>query len=79
MVLAIARIITASVTVFIPPAVELGEPPIDIRIIVKNLAAGDISATLIVLKPAVLAVIALNMLSNSAVAVELFWFGSCSR
>ena len=48
--------ITASVVVFIPPAVEPGEPPINIRKIVRILLAGESAAVSVVLKPAVLAV-----------------------
>ena len=49
--------ITASVVVFIPPAVEPGEPPINIRNTVSILLAGESAAVSVVLKPAVLAVI----------------------
>ena len=48
--------ITARVVVFIPPAVEPGEPPINIRITVSILLAGERAAVSVVLKPAVLAV-----------------------
>ena len=39
-----------------PPAVEPGEPPINIRKIVRILLAGESAAVSVVLKPAVLAV-----------------------
>lgn len=51
-------IITAKVVVLIPPAVEPGLPPMNIKIIVSNLLAGDNAAVSIVLKPAVLGVTA---------------------
>ena len=49
-------IMTASVTVLIPPAVEPGDPPMNIRRIKINLLDGDSAAISMVLKPAVLAV-----------------------
>ena len=48
---------TANVTVLIPPAVEPGEPPINISKIRIILLDGDMAEILTVLKPAVLAVI----------------------
>ena len=48
--------ITARVVVLIPPAVEPGEPPINIRNTVRILLAGASAAVSVELKPAVLAV-----------------------
>ena len=48
--------ITAKVVVFIPPAVEPGEPPMNIRNVVRILPAGESEAVSTLLKPAVLAV-----------------------
>ena len=53
----VVKIITASVTVFIPPAVEPGEPPTNISIRRINLLEADIEEMSTVLKPAVRAVI----------------------
>jgi hypothetical protein len=48
---------TANVTVFIPPAVEPGEPPMNISMIRITLLGSDIAEIFTVLNPAVLAVI----------------------
>ena len=48
---------TAIVVVFIPPAVEPGEPPINIRIIIKHHPVSLIAVIFTVLNPAVLGVI----------------------
>ena len=47
---------TAIVVVFIPPAVEPGEPPINIRMIIRYKPVSLIKVRFIVLKPAVLGV-----------------------
>ena len=47
---------TAIVVVFIPPAVDPGEPPINIRIIIRYNPVSLIAVRFIVLKPAVLGV-----------------------
>ena len=47
---------TAKVVVFIPPAVEPGEPPISIRRIIMPCDEPDIADKFTVLKPAVLVV-----------------------
>ena len=47
---------TASVVVFMPPAVEPGEPPMSIKRIITPCDAPDIADRLTVLKPAVLGV-----------------------
>ena len=44
---------TAKVVVFIPPAVEPGEPPISIRMIIMAVPDSSIAARSVVLKPAV--------------------------
>ena len=44
---------TAKVAVFIPPAVEPGEPPISIRMIIMAVPDSSIAARSVVLKPAV--------------------------
>ena len=49
---------TASVVVFIPPAVDPGEPPTSIRAIISMLPAPDREEREAVLNPAVLGVIA---------------------
>ena len=49
---------TATVVVFIPPAVEPGEPPINIRIIISNKPVPLIAVIFAVLNPAVLGVMA---------------------
>ncbi len=46
--------------VLMPPAVEPGLPPINIKIIVKNFPLSDKAAVSTVLNPAVLAVTELN-------------------
>lgn len=48
---------TAMVTVFVPPAVEPDDPPMNIRIYVMTLDTGDKSAFGILLNPAVLVVV----------------------
>ena len=50
------RISTVKVVVFIPPAVEPGEPPISINSIITAFDASLISEMSMVLKPAVLVV-----------------------
>ena len=47
---------TAKVVVFIPPAVDPGEPPISIKRIIMPCDELDIADKFIVLKPAVLVV-----------------------
>ena len=47
---------TASVVVFMPPAVEPGEPPMSIKRIITPCDAPDIADRFTVLKPAVLGV-----------------------
>ena len=44
---------TAKVVVFIPPAVEPGEPPISIRMTIMAVPDSSIAARSVVLKPAV--------------------------
>lgn len=46
----------ASVVVFKPPAVELGEPPMSIKKIIQRIPASEIVVKSAVLKPAVLVV-----------------------
>ena len=50
----------ASVVVFKPPAVELGEPPIIIRKIIHRTVASESAVKSAVLKPAVLVVTVWN-------------------
>ena len=50
------RMRTAIVVVFIPPAVEPGEPPISIKIILRSFPESLKEAKSAVLKPAVLVV-----------------------
>ena len=52
---------TAAVVVFIPPAVDPGEPPISIRIIIIIWPASVSAVSSTVLKPAVLGVTDWNM------------------
>jgi hypothetical protein len=47
---------TPNVVVFIPPAVEPGDPPINIRIMVTKIVVSFIPTRLMVLNPAVLGV-----------------------
>ena len=56
----IVIIIIATVVIFIPPAVDPEEPPMNISIIVNNLETGIISIVDIVLIPAVLWLIEVN-------------------
>ena len=50
------RTSTAIVVVFMPPAVEPGEPPISIRMMLINFPESENAAKSVVLKPAVLVV-----------------------
>ena len=50
------KIRTAKVVVFMPPAVEPGDPPISISIIITDFDVGVIAVRSAVLKPAVLVV-----------------------
>ena len=52
----IFKIRTAKVVVFMPPAVEPGDPPISISIIITDFDVGVIAVRSAVLKPAVLVV-----------------------
>ncbi len=56
---------SAAVEVLIPPPVEPGEAPINIRIIVKNCPASVIFSVGIVLNPAVLGVIEAKRLAST--------------
>ena len=51
---------TTMVVVLMPPAVDPGLPPMNIRIMVKNLLPSDRAPVSMELKPAVLAVTELN-------------------
>ena len=56
----IFKVAKANVLVFIPPAVDAGEPPIHIKKIINNNVDTFIVVKSTVLKPAVLGVMALN-------------------
>lgn len=51
---------TARVVVFMPPAVEPGEPPISIKMVIRDWPVSLIAVRSAVLKPAVLGVTAWN-------------------